>query len=133
MAAGDARGFEVEPGEGRDAPGADDDLVHDKLGGDSSALETNQLFGAAPFRYYDLGGLVAGVELATGAPPTADIIALLDDTRGGPVPRAMGVGVAREWYVPTAYFGFAEDTRPGVRGFGEIGNPSVGGAFAELF
>ena len=87
------------------------------------------VFGATPFRYIDFGGMVVGIEVETGAPPTADQVALLND---GPTPRAMGVGVVRTWHGAT-WFGFAGDPRPGVRGFGKVGDPSVGGHMAELF
>ena len=87
------------------------------------------VFGSTPFRYYDLGGMAVGIELGTGAAPSNDIIAELDDL----APRAMGVGVGREWYTPSRYFGFAEDTGAGVRGFGVEGDLTKGGPFAMLF
>lgn len=87
------------------------------------------ILGVNPFRYYDIGGMMAGVELATGGgAPAADIVAEIDAL----APRAMGVDLVRIWY-GTTYFGFDEDHRSGVRGFGEIGNPSVGAPFGELF
>ena len=72
--------------------------------------------------------MTVGIELVN--PPTADEIALLD---GGPSPRAMAVDVVREWYDPDEWFGFAEDTRPGAKGFGLESDPSVGGRLAMLF
>lgn len=95
-----------------------------------AALTT--IFGSQPFLYYDLGAMSVGLELPTGAPPSDDTIALLDRDIG-PVPVAMCVGVGRLWYVPTAYFAFAEDTRTGATSFGEIGHPSFGGPFGEIF
>lgn len=91
------------------------------------------ILGSTPFTYYDLGGMVIGIDVGSGTtPPSADISALLD--RGtGLVPVAMGVGDIREWYDPAEWFAFDEDTRSGAKGFGEIGTPSYGGAFAELF
>jgi len=83
-----------------------------------------------PYHYFDLGGMAVLIEIATGAPPSADIIALLDE---GPVPRAMGVGVGRDWYDPAEWFAFAEDTAPNAKGFGELGDPTKGGGLAELF
>jgi hypothetical protein len=86
--------------------------------------------GSTPFRYYDVGGMAVGIEVGSGAAPSADQIALLDD---GPSPRAMGVSVGREWYDPTEWFGFAEDTRTGAKGFGLESDPTVGGPMSMLF
>ncbi len=88
------------------------------------------VFGVTPFRYMDFGGMAVGIELGTGAPPSDDILALLDF---GPTPRAMAVGVGREWYDPAEWFGFDEDTRTGSKGFGLESDPSVGGQLAMLF
>ncbi len=87
------------------------------------------VFGATPFRYIDFGGMVVGIEVETGATPNPDQIALLND---GPTPRAMPVSEVRVWHGET-WFGFADDPRPGVRGFGSLSDPSVGGHMAELF
>lgn len=85
-----------------------------------------------PFRFYDLGGMVVGLELGSGSAPSQDTIALLADD--GPTPKAMGVTIGREWYDPTNWFAFEEDTRTGASGFAELGgDPSFGGEFAELF
>lgn len=91
--------------------------------------------GSAPFRYYDIGGMAVGIEVGSGAPPSADQIALLNDGPGSPSPspRAMAVGVGREWYDSTDYFGFAEDTRSGRKGFGLESNLSLGGKLALAF
>lgn len=89
------------------------------------------ILGSTPFRYIDFGGMSVGIELATGAAPSADEIALLSDA--GPIPRAMGVGVGREWYDPAEYFAFDDDPGSGAKGFGELGDPTQGGDFAELF
>jgi hypothetical protein len=90
------------------------------------------IFGATSFRYMDFGGMAVGIELGTGAAPSNDIIALIDrDT--GLAPVAMGVGVGREWYDPAEWFAFNEDAGTGAKGFGEIGDPTQGGDFAELF
>ncbi len=96
-----------------------------------AALTT--ILGSTPWRYYDLGGMVIGTDVGTGTtPPSNDTIALLDrDT--GLVAVADGVGDIREWYDPAEWFAFAEDTGSGADGFTEIGTPSYGGAFAELF
>jgi hypothetical protein len=83
-----------------------------------------------PFRFVDLGGMAVLIELATGAPPTDDQIALLDY---GPTPRAMAVGVSRAWYDPDDYFGFEEDPRPGRKGFGLTSDPSLGGKMGMRF
>ncbi len=93
------------------------------------------VFGATPFRYIDFGGMAVGIELGTGAPPSADTLALLDDGPGStsPYPRAMAVGVGREWYDPAEYFAFFGDPGAGAKGFGEIGDPTQGGNFADLF
>lgn len=88
------------------------------------------VFGVTPFRYYDLGAMTVGIEIGTGASPSADEIALLDD---GPTTRAMAVGVGREWYDPAGWFAFAEDTAPNAKGFTEIGDPTQGAQFSELF
>jgi hypothetical protein len=85
---------------------------------------------STPFRYYDLGGMAVGIEVGTGAPPSADQLALLDN---GPSPRAMAVGVGREWYHADDYFAFAEDTGAGAKGFGLASDPTVGGKLAMLF
>ena len=90
------------------------------------------IFGSTPFRYYDLGGMSVGIEIATGAAPSSDTISLLDDGVS-PIARAMGVGVGRVWYTPSSYFGFAEDTRSGRKGFGLESNLSLGGEFGMLF
>lgn len=82
------------------------------------------------FVYVHLGNMAMLVETGTGLPPTADQMALLDD---GPVPRAMAVGVGRDWYDPASYFAFAEDIGAGAKGFGEIGDATKGGKFAEIF
>lgn len=92
-----------------------------------AALEA--VFDGTPFRFVDLGHMAVIVELGTGAPPADNTIALLD---GGPVPRAMAVGVGRRWYDPASYFGFDED--PSALGFAEIGDPPPpGGHLAETF
>jgi hypothetical protein len=88
------------------------------------------VFGVTPVRYYDLGHMSVGIEVGTGVRPSSDIIALLDD---GPMPRAMGVGVSRVWYDATDYFAFEEDVGAGAKGFGEVGDATKGGHFAELF
>jgi hypothetical protein len=88
------------------------------------------VFGVTPFRYMDFGGMAVGIELGTGAPPSDDIIALLDF---GPTPRAMAVGVGREWYDPADYFAFEDDPGVGAKGFGLASDPSVGGRLAMLF
>lgn len=93
-----------------------------------AALE--YIFGATPFRFVDLGGMAVIVEFGTGAAPTSDRVALLDS---GPVPRAMAVGVGRDWYDAASYFAFAEDIGAGAKGFGEIGDATKGGKFAEIF
>lgn len=95
-----------------------------------AALTT--IFGATPFRYYDLGGMAVGLELGTGAAPSSDIIALIDrDT--GLVAVADGVGVGRVWYDPADYFAFAEDLGAGAKGFGLESDASIGGRLAMLF
>lgn len=88
------------------------------------------VFGASPFRFIDLGGMSIWIEAGTGGPPTADVLALLDY---GPSPRAMAVGVGRVWYDPAEYFAFDEDVGAGAKGFGEVGDPTKGGDFAEIF
>jgi hypothetical protein len=88
------------------------------------------VFGATPFRFFDLGGMSVGIEIGSGAPPPDDQIALLD---AGPTTRAMAVGVIRVWYDPAEWFAFAEDTAPNAKGFGEIGDPTKGGGMAEIF
>lgn len=86
--------------------------------------------GATPFRYMDFGGMAVAVEVGLGAAPSSDQLALLDD---GPDPRAMAVGVGREWYDPAEWFGFLEDTRTGAKGFGLESDPTIGGRLAMLF
>jgi len=87
------------------------------------------ILGSTPFRFYDLGGMYVGLEVGTGSTPSADIVAELDDL----APRAMGVQVGREWYDPTEYFAFDEDVTSQAKGFGELGDPTQGGDFADLF
>lgn len=86
------------------------------------------------FHYHNIGHMTIVIEVGTGGsgggPPDSDTVALLD---GGPVPRAMAVGVLRDWYDPAEYFAFDEDTSAGAAGFGEIGAPSEGGGMAEIF
>lgn len=92
-----------------------------------AALEA--VFGTTPFRFVDIGHMAVIVELGTGAAPSSDEVALLD---GGPMPRAMAVGVGRRWYDPASYFGFIED--PSALGFAEIGDPPPpGGHLADSF
>lgn len=88
------------------------------------------VFDPTPFRFIDLGYMSVIVEIATGAPPSDDQIALLDY---GPMPRAMAVGVGRDWYDPASYFAFADDVGAGAKGFGEIGDATKGGPMAEIF
>jgi hypothetical protein len=94
-----------------------------------AALET--IFGstAGTFRFGDIGGMTVIVEIANE--PTDDQKALMDDT--APVPRAMGVGTVRVWFNPSSFFAFDADPYPGAKGFGELGDPTQGGQFAELF
>jgi hypothetical protein len=81
-----------------------------------------------PFRFYDLGHMTVGIEVA--GEPNPDQQALLDD---GPMPRAMAVGVIRLWYTDGGFFGFQGDTRPGLDGFGLQSNLSLGGRLGMLF
>jgi Protein of unknown function (DUF2612) len=88
------------------------------------------VFGATPFRYMDFGGMAVGIEVGTGTAPAADIVALLDH---GPAPRAMAVGVGREWYDPADYFAFNTDPGAGAKGFAIASDPTAGGKFAMTF
>jgi hypothetical protein len=92
-----------------------------------TALETVVFIGT-PFRYYDLGYMTVGIEVP-GA-PNSNMRAVINN---GPMPKAAAVGVVKTWFNDAAYFAFDEDTDPEAEGFGEIGSPSVGGDFAELF
>jgi hypothetical protein len=91
------------------------------------------IYGGSPptFRYYDLGGMAAGMEFGTGAVPDSASVALISD--GGIAPVAEGVGIGREWYDPAEWFGFDEDTRSGSKGFGLESDPTAGGRLAMLF
>jgi len=91
-----------------------------------AALELLVFAGA--FRYFDIGHMSVGIEVA--GLPSSNQIALLD---AGPIPVAMGVGISRVWFDDANYFAFEEDVGAGSSGFGEIGDASQGGKFAELF
>lgn len=91
-----------------------------------AALELLVFAGA--FRYYDLGGMTVGIEVA--GEPNPDSIALLD---AGPVPVRQAVGVIRGWYVSANFFGFQGDPRPGLNGYGLASDPSLGGQYGMLF
>jgi hypothetical protein len=92
------------------------------------AAVTAIVFPSTPFRYMNFGGLATGIEV--GAEPTSDQIALLD---AGPLPLDMAVDLSRVKYDPTEWFGFAEDTRTGSKGFGLESDASKGGKLAMLF
>ena len=91
-----------------------------------AALELLVFAGA--FRFYDLGGMTVGIEVA--GVPNSNQVALLD---AGPIPRAMGVGFIRVWYVDANFFGFLGDPRTGLNGFGLASNLSLGGQMGMLF
>jgi len=92
-----------------------------------AALE--YVFGATPFLFQDLGHMAVRLSIGTGAPPSADQLAILNSEV---MPRAMAVGITRIWYDPANYFGFSDDVN--ADGFGEIGDPPPpGGKLAELF
>lgn len=91
-----------------------------------AALEDFVFPGA--FRFYDLGGMTIGIEVA--GEPNGTMVALLDT---GPVPRPMAVGVNRLWYNDANFFGFQGDPRPGLDGFGLESDLSLGGHLGQLF
>jgi hypothetical protein len=37
------------------------------------------------------------------------------------------------WFEEASFFAFEGDPRPGAKGFGELGDPTQGGHFGELF
>lgn len=55
------------------------------------------------------------------------------DSRGLRIlPKPIGIGVCYGWYDPDDVFSFFDDPDPASLGFGDVNDPGVGGAWAEL-